>query len=154
MIKTIEGQLSAKGRKFGVVVGRFNSFVSKQLLAGALDCLKRHGAEENDIVVAWVPGSFELPMAAKKLAESKKYDAVICLGVLIRGQTPHFDLISAEATRGIAQVAFDSGLPAAYGVITADSLEQAIERGGTKAGNKGCDAAMAAIEMADLYTQL
>ncbi len=153
MIKTYEGLLTAAGKKFGIAVSRFNSFISKQLLEGAIDCLKRHGAKEEDIEIAWVPGSFELPMAAQKLAQSRKCDGVICLGVLIRGQTPHFDYIAAEATKGIAQTALANNLPVAYGVITADTLEQAIERAGTKAGNKGWDAALTAIEMADLFTQ-
>jgi 6,7-dimethyl-8-ribityllumazine synthase len=154
MIKAYEGQLTAKGKRFVIVVSRFNSLVSKQLLEGAVDCLKRHGAKEEEIEVAWVPGSFELPMAAQKFAQAQKCDGVICLGVLIRGQTPHFDYIAAEATKGIAQVAMANNLPVAYGVITADTLEQAIERAGTKAGNKGWDAALSVIEMVDLFTQL
>lgn len=154
MIKTYEGQLSAKGKRFGIVVSRFNSFISKQLLEGAVDCLKRHGAKEEDLEVAWVPGSFELAMAAQRLAQSAKLDGIICLGALIRGQTPHFDYIAAEATKGIAQTAMANNLPVAYGVITADTLEQAIERAGTKAGNKGWDAALCAIEMSDLFSQL
>ena len=154
MIKSFEGQLSAKGRRFGIVVGRFNSFISKQLLEAALDCLKRHGAKEEDIEMVWVPGSFELPMAGQKLAKTKRFDAIICLGVLIRGETPHFDYIASETTKGIARFALSTETPAAYGVITADSLEQAIERAGAKAGNKGWDAALAAIEMADLFSQL
>jgi len=153
-MKTYEGQLSAKGKRFAVVVARFNSLITKQLLEGALDCLKRHGAVEKDIEVAWVPGSFEIPAMAHALAKSKKFNAVICLGALVRGATPHFDHIAAEATKGIAQVALETGVPTAYGVITADTLEQAIERAGTKAGNKGWDAALSAIEMADLFDQL
>jgi 6,7-dimethyl-8-ribityllumazine synthase len=153
-MKTYEGQLSAKGKKFAIVVARFNSFVSKQLLEGALDCLNRHDADEQSIDTVWVPGSFEVPMAAKKLASSGNYDAVICLGVLVRGGTPHFDYIAAEATKGIAQAAFDTGIPVTYGIITADTLEQAIERGGTKAGNKGWDATLSAIEMVNLFTQI
>ena len=153
-MKTYEGQLSAKGKRFAIVVARFNSFITKQLLEGALDCLKRHGAVEKDIEVAWVPGSFEIPAMAHALAKSKKFNAVICLGALVRGATPHFDHIAAEATKGIAQVALETGVPTAYGVITADTLEQAIERAGTKAGNKGWDAALSAIEMADLFDQL
>jgi len=153
-MKTIEGQLSAAGKRFGIVVGRFNSFVSKQLLEGALDCLTRHGMAEKDVDVVWVPGSFEIPMAAQRLAHSKNYAGIICLGVLIRGQTPHFDYIAAEATKGIAQVALSTGIPTSYGVVTADTLEQAIERAGTKAGNKGWDAALSAIEMADLFSKL
>lgn len=154
MIKTFEGQLNAKGKRFGIVVSRFNNFISKQLLEGAIDCLKRHGVKEDDVEVAWVPGSFELPLAAQTMALSKKFDGVICLGALIRGQTPHFDYIAAEATKGIAQVAMANNLPVAYGVITADTLEQAIERAGAKAGNKGWDAALTAIEMSDLHNQL
>lgn len=153
-MKTYEGQLSAKGKRFGIVVARFNSLITNQLLEGALDCLKRHGAAEKDIEVAWVPGSFEIPGIANALAKSKKFSAVICLGALVRGATPHFDHIAAEATKGIAQVALETGVPTAYGVITADTLEQAIERAGTKAGNKGWDAALSAIEMADLFDQL
>ncbi len=154
MIKTVEGQLSATGRRFGIVVARFNKPISKQLLEGAIDCLMRHGAKEADIEVAWVPGSFELPMAAQKMASAGKADAIICLGVLVRGQTPHFDFIAAEATKGIAQVGLNSGVPTTYGVITADTLEQAIERAGTKGGNKGWDAALSAMEMVDLLNKL
>ncbi len=153
-MKTYEGQLSAKGKRFAIVVARFNSLITKQLLEGALDCLKRHGAAEKDIEVAWVPGSFEIPAMAQALAKSKKFSSVICLGALVRGATPHFDHIAAEATKGISQVALETGVPTAYGVITADTLEQAIERAGTKAGNKGWDAALSAIEMADLLDQL
>lgn len=153
-MKIIEGQLSAAGKRFGIVVARFNSFCSKQLLEGALDCLKRHGVAEKNISVSWVPGSFEIPMTANRMAKSKKFDSIICLGVLIRGQTPHFDYIASEATKGIAQVAMSTGIPTAYGVITADTLEQAIERSGTKAGNKGWEAALSAIEMTDLFNKL
>lgn len=153
-MKTYQGQLSAKGKRFAIVVARFNGFITKQLLEGALDCLKRHGAVEKDVEVAWVPGSFEIPAMAHALAKSKKFSSVICLGALVRGATPHFDHIAAEATKGIAQVALETGVPTAYGVITADTLEQAIERAGTKAGNKGWDAALSAIEMADLFDQL
>jgi len=153
-MKIHEGQLSSKGKRFAIVVARFNSLITKQLLEGALDCLKRHGAAEKDIEVAWVPGSFEIPAMAQALAKSKKFNAVICLGALVRGATPHFDHIAAEATKGIAQVALETGVPTAYGVITADTLEQAIERAGTKAGNKGWDAALSAIEMADLFDRL
>lgn len=154
MIKSYVGQLSAKGFKFGIVISRFNQFISKQLLEGALDCLKRHGANEDDMEIAWVPGSFEIPLAANKLAKSKKFNSIICLGALIRGQTPHFDYIAAECTKGIAQIALSTEIPLAYGVITADTLEQALERAGTKAGNKGWDAALTGIEMADLFKQL
>lgn len=154
MSQTYEGHLSAKGCRFGVVVARFNHLISEQLLKGALDCLKRHGAAEEDVTVTWVPGSFELPMGAQKLAQSKRFDALICLGVLIRGETPHFDYIAGQATKGIGEVALNSGIPVAYGLITADTLEQALERAGTKAGNKGWDAAVSAIEMADLFKKL
>ncbi|MCH7680805.1 6,7-dimethyl-8-ribityllumazine synthase [candidate division KSB1 bacterium] len=153
-MKIYEGQLSAKGKRFAIVVARFNSLITKQLLEGALDCLKRHGAVEKDIEVAWVPGSFEIPAMAQAMAKSKKFSSVICLGALVRGATPHFDHIAAAATKGISQVALETGVPTAYGVITADTLEQAIERAGTKAGNKGRDAALSAIEMADLFDQL
>lgn len=153
-MKIYEGQLSAKGKRFAIVVARFNTLITKQLLEGALDCLKRHGAVEKDIEVAWVPGSFEIPAMAQAMAKSKKFSSVICLGALVRGATPHFDHIAAAATKGISQVALETGVPTAYGVITADTLEQAIERAGTKAGNKGRDAALSAIEMADLFDQL
>lgn len=150
MSKRLEGMLQGKGLKFGVVVSRFNEFFTGKLLEGARDALVRHGVEEDDIEIAWTPGSFEIPLVAQKLAKSKKYDAVICLAALIRGGTPHFDYIAAEVTKGIAKVGLDTGLPVIYGVITTDTLEQAIERSGTKAGNKGFDAAMSAIEMANL----
>ncbi len=150
MSKRLEGMLQGKGLKFGVVVSRFNEFFTEKLLEGAKDALVRHGVEEDDIEVARTPGSFEIPLVAQTLAKSKKYDAVICLAALIRGGTPHFDYIAAEVTKGIAKVGLDSGLPVIYGVITTDTLEQAIERSGTKAGNKGFDAAMSAIEMANL----
>jgi len=146
----IEGGLNAKGLRFGVVVSRFNSFISDRLLSGVYDCLQRNGALEKDIRAFRVPGSFEVPLMAKHLAASGKYDAVICVGAVIRGATPHFDYISAEMTKGIAQVMLDSGLPISYGVITTDTLEQAIERAGSKSGNKGFDSAMAAIEMVNL----
>lgn len=149
-----QGHLTAKDRKFGIVVSRFNEFISSKLLEGALDCLNRHEAADENIDIAWVPGSFEIPIAAKKLASSGKYDAIICLGALIRGATPHFEYIAAEATKGIAQTALEYEIPIAYGIITADTLEQAIERAGTKVGNKGWDAALSAIEMVDLFTKL
>lgn len=154
MPNVIEGKLSARGKKFGVIVSRFNELICSQLLEGALDCLIRHECDENDIDIAWVPGSFEIPVAAKKLAASKKYDAIICLGAVIRGATPHFEYISAEVTKGIAQVSLESTLPISYGVLTPDTLEQALERAGTKAGNKGWDAALSAIEMVDLFTKI
>lgn len=149
-----EGQLTAQGKKFGIVVSRFNEFICRKLLDGALDCLARHGANMEAIDIVWVPGSFEIPVAAKKLAVGGLYDALICLGAVIRGATPHFEYISAEVTKGTAQVALEFGLPVSYGIITPDTLEQAIERAGTKAGNKGWDAALGAIEMADLFKKL
>jgi 6,7-dimethyl-8-ribityllumazine synthase len=154
MAKIIEGQLSAAGRKFCIVVSRFNDLVSQRLLDGALDCLKRHGGDEAKVDVVWVPGSFEIPPVASQAAHSKKYQAVICLGAVIRGDTPHFDFIAAEAAKGIAQVAMASGVPTIFGVVTTDNLDQALERAGSKSGNKGWEAALFAMEMADLYGQL
>jgi len=154
MTKIIEGKLTAKGKKFGVVVSRFNELISSQLLSGAQDCLVRHECKQDDITAVWVPGSFEIPLAAKKMANSKKYDAVICLGAVIRGGTPHFDYISAEVSKGVAQVGLEAGLPVIFGIITADTIEQALERAGTKAGNKGWDAALSAIEMVNLIGKL
>ncbi len=154
MPKTIEGKIIGKGKKFGIVVSRFNEFISTKLLEGALDCFQRHEVNENDLFIAWVPGSFEIPIAALSMAQSKKYDAVICLGAVIRGATPHFEYISAEVTKGVAQVNLQTGIPTIYGVITADTLEQAIERAGTKAGNKGWDAAMSGMEMAELLKNM
>ena len=154
MSKTYEGNLIGKGLKFGVVVSRFNEFFSTKLLDGAKDALLRHGVAETDIEVAWTPGSFEIPLIAQKMAESKKYNAVICLGAVIRGGTPHFDYISAEVSKGIANVNLKTGVPVIFGVITTDTLEQAIERSGTKDGNKGFDAAVSAIEMANLVKGL
>jgi len=150
MPKIFEGHLDAKGLRFGLVVGRFNSFITERLLEGALDALVRHGAREKDLLIARVPGSFEIPLAAKKLAGTGAVDAVICLGSLIRGSTNHFDILSAEVTKGLAQVMLDSGTPVSFGVITTDSIEQAVERAGTKMGNKGWQAAEAAIEMVNL----
>ena len=154
MSNLFEGVLLGKGLKFGVVISRFNEFITEKLLEGAQDALLRHGVSEGDIDIAWVPGSFEIPLVAKKLAQAKKYDAVICLGAVIRGATPHFEYIAAEVTKGIAKVGLETGLPIGYGIITADSLEQAIERAGTKAGNKGFDAAVDAIEMANLLRSI
>ena len=154
MPKVVQGHLKAEGRRFGIVVSRFNEFITTRLLEGALDCLSRHGAKDEDITVLWVPGSFEIPLVARRLAASGTYDAVICLGCLIRGQTPHFEYIASEVAKGIAQASLETGVPCIFGVVTADTLEQAIERSGTKAGNKGADAALAAIEMANLMTQL
>lgn len=150
MPKNIEAKLSAKELKFGIVVSRFNEFITKKLLEGALDCLIRHDASDKDLEVVWVPGSFEIPFTAKLLAESQRFDAVICLGAMIRGATPHFDYVATEVSKGIALVSLESKVPTAYGVLTTDTIEQAIERAGTKAGNKGWDAALTAIEMANL----
>jgi 6,7-dimethyl-8-ribityllumazine synthase len=150
MARVVEGALQAKGMRFGIVVSRYNDFINRRLLDGALDALARHGAEEGMITVARVPGSFEIPLMAKKLAASGTYDAIICLGAVIRGATPHFEYISAEVTKGIAQVALESGLPVSFGILTTDTIEQAIERAGTKSGNKGWDAALAAIEMVNV----
>jgi len=154
MGKLFEGVLLGKGLKFGVVVTRFNEFITQKLLEGAKDALIRHGVSDEDIDIAWVPGAFEIPLVAKNLALTKRYDAVICLGAVIRGATPHFEYIAAEVTKGVAKVGLETGLPVSYGVITADTLEQAIERAGTKAGNKGFDAAVDAIEMANLLREI
>jgi 6,7-dimethyl-8-ribityllumazine synthase len=154
MTKIIEGKLTAKGKKFGVVISRFNDLISSQLLLGAQDCLVRHECNQDDITVAWVPGSFEIPLVAKKMANSKNYDAVICLGAVIRGGTPHFDYIASEVSKGIANVGLEAGLPVIFGIITADTIEQALERAGTKAGNKGWDAALSAIEMVNLMGKI
>lgn len=154
MPKTIEGKIIGKDKKVGIVVSRFNEFISSKLLEGALDCFQRHEVKDSDIDVAWVPGSFEIPLTALKMASSKKYDVVVCLGAVIRGATPHFEYISAEVTKGVAQVNLQTGIPTIYGVITADTLEQAIERSGTKAGNKGWDAAMSGMEMAELLKKI
>lgn len=152
-MKIYEGYLVSQGLKYGLVVGRFNEFIGSKLLGGAIDALKRHGVEESEIEIAWVPGAFEIPLAAKKMAKSDKYDAVICLGAVIRGATPHFDYVSSEVTKGVASVSLDTEVPVIFGVLTTDSIEQAIERAGTKAGNKGYDAAVTAIEMANLLRQ-
>jgi len=149
-MKIYEGQLQAKGFKIGIIVSRFNDFISSRLLEGALDALRRLGAEESDLTIYRVPGSFEIPFLAKKLARSKKVDGLLCLGVLIRGDTPHFDFLSAEITKGIAQVSLEEGIPCSFGVLTVDNIEQAIERAGTKAGNKGWDAAVSLVEMLNL----
>ena len=155
MPKVYEGQLIAKGKKFGIVASRFNEFITNKLLEGALDALKRHGAKDEEIEIVWVPGSFEIPYAAQRMANGKKkYDAIICVGAVIRGSTPHFEYIAAEVTKGIAQIGLNTGVPVIYGVITPDTLEQAIERAGTKAGNKGFQAAMSAIEMVNLFEKL
>ncbi len=154
MPKTIEGRLDAKGLKVGILVSRFNSFIGERLVEGAVDALLRHGADRENLVVVRVPGAFEIPPTAKKMAETGRYDAVVCLGAVIRGATPHFDYVSAEVSKGIATVSMSAGIPVTFGVLTTDTLEQAIERAGSKAGNKGFDAAMAAIEMANLYQAL
>jgi 6,7-dimethyl-8-ribityllumazine synthase len=154
MPKTIEGKLIAKGMKFGIVASRFNDFICGRLIDGAIDALTRAGADEKEIQIYKVPGAFELPLMAKKLAKSARFDAVICLGAVIRGATPHFEYISAEVTKGIASVSLETEIPVAFGVLTTDTIEQAIERAGTKAGNKGWDAAMSAIEMVDLFRKL
>jgi 6,7-dimethyl-8-ribityllumazine synthase len=154
MAKVVEGKLVAKGLRFGIVISRFNSFITDRLLEGALDALRRNGAQEDDIEIFRTPGSFEIPSVVRHLVEQKKYDAIICLGAVIRGSTPHFNYISAEVTKGIAQLSLQSSIPISFGVITADTIEQAIERAGTKAGNKGWDATLSAIEMANLYREL
>ncbi len=154
MTRVIEGKLLAKGQSFGLVASRFNDFMTKELVSGCIDTLIRHGVEDKDITVAWVPGAFEIPLVAQKMAKAKTFDAVICLGTVIRGATPHFDYIASEAAKGIAKVSLDSGIPVIFGVITADSIEQAVERAGSKDGNKGRDAALCAIEMVNLSGQL
>jgi len=153
-MKVYEGQLKADDKKFGIIVGRFNEFIGGKLLSGAIDALKRHGSSEDNIEISWVPGAFEMPLVAKKMAKSKKYDAVICLGAVIRGSTPHFDYVSGEVSKGIANVSLDTEIPVIFGVLTTDTIEQAIERAGTKSGNKGYDAAVSAIEMVDLLGQM
>lgn len=154
MARTYEGKLVARDFRFGIIVGRFNEFISSKLLSGCLDALHRHEANDDLIEIAWVPGAFEIPLAAQRLAQTGRYDAIICLGAVIRGATPHFEFISSEVAKGIAKVSLDSGVPTIFGVITSDTLEQAIERAGTKAGNKGWDAAISAIEMADLFKKI
>ena len=154
MSKVIEGVLSAKGKKFAIVVSRFNDFVSSKLLAGAEDCLLRHECKGEDISVVKIPGAFEIPLTTKKLAASKKYNAIICLGAVIRGATSHFDYVASEVSKGIAAASVESGIPCSFGVLTTDNLEQAIERAGSKSGNKGWDAAMSAIEMANLIPKI
>lgn len=153
-MRTIEGKLDASGLRFGIVIARFNEFISGKLLAGCIDGLKRHGADEQAIEVVWSPGSFEIPLLAKNMAASGNYDAVICLGAVIRGATPHFDYVAAEVSKGVAQAALETGRPVIFGVLTTDNIEQAIERAGTKGGNKGFDAALAAIEMANVVKEL
>lgn len=151
--KMYEGRLVSEGLKYGIVVGRFNEFITNKLLSGALDALKRHGAQDHEVEIAWVPGAFEIPLVAQKMAESGNYDAVITLGAVIRGSTPHFDYVCNEVSKGVAAIALKTGVPTIFGVLTTDSIEQAIERAGTKAGNKGWEAAATAIEMANLLKQ-
>ncbi|MFB9973110.1 6,7-dimethyl-8-ribityllumazine synthase [Allobacillus sp. SKP2-8] len=153
-MKTYEGSLVGTGLKIAIVVGRFNEFINERLLDGAVSALKRHGVDENDIEVVWVPGAYEIPLATKKLAETNKYDALVTLGSVIRGATPHFEYVSGEVSSGVASVSKETGVPAIFGVLTTDTIEQAIERAGTKAGNKGYDCAIAAIEMANLLKEI
>lgn len=153
-MKKIEGNLHAGNHKFGIVIGRFNEFIGSKLLDGSLDALKRHGASEDNIEVVWAPGAFEIPLVAKKMAKSKKYDAIICLGAVIRGATPHFDYVSAEVSKGIAHVTLETEVPVIFGILTTDSIDQAIERAGTKLGNKGFDVAVTAIEMVNLMKKI
>ncbi len=152
-MKTIQGNLNADKLKFGIIVARFNEFIGSKLLSGAIDALTRHGAEENLIEIYWVPGAFEIPLIAKHMAKSKKYDAIICLGAVIRGNTPHFNFIASEVAKGVAMVSLETEVPLSFGILTTDNIEQAIERAGTKGGNKGFDAAMTAIEMANLMKE-
>ena len=151
---TYEGKLIAEGLKFGIVAARFNEFITNKLVGGALDALLRHGVAESDIEIAWVPGAFEIPLVSQKMAETKKYDAIICLGAVIRGATPHFDFVSAEVSKGVAHVGLETKLPVVFGVLTTDTIEQAIERAGTKAGNKGFDSAITAIETVNLLKMI
>ncbi|ARE89446.1 6,7-dimethyl-8-ribityllumazine synthase [Clostridium formicaceticum] len=153
-MKIFEGKLTSQGLKFGIVIGRFNEFIGSKLLDGALDAIKRHGGEEENISICWVPGAFEIPLAAKKMAKSQKYDAVICLGAVIRGATPHFDFVANEVAKGVAHVGLELEIPIIFGVLTTDTIEQAIERAGTKAGNKGFEAAVTAIEMINLFKSI
>jgi len=150
----IEGKLDATGLKTAIIVSRFNEFITSKLLGGSIDCLKRNNAEEKDITVVWVPGAFEIPSTAQRLAQSNKYDSIICLGAVIKGSTPHFDFVSSEVSKGVAQVGMNTSIPVVFGVITTDTIEQAIERAGTKSGNKGFDAALTAIELTNLYKQI
>jgi len=153
-MKEINGQLDAKGKRFGIVLSRINDFIGEKLLEGAMDCITRHGGSDKNVILARVPGAFEIPAAAARLAEGQQVDAVICLGAVIRGNTPNFDYVAAESAKGVAQVMLGAGVPVTYGILTTDTIEQAVERAGTKAGNKGWDAALGAIEMADLYSKL
>ena len=153
-MNTIEGKLLAEGQRIGIVAARFNEFITSKLLGGAKDAFVRHGGDESGLDIAWVPGAFEIPLVAKKMAESGKYDAVVCLGALIRGATPHFDMVANESTKGVASVGLQTGIPVVFGVLTTDSIEQAVERAGTKAGNKGFEAMTTAIEMVNLLKQI
>ena len=153
-MKTINGQLNSKGKKFAIVVSRFNEFITNKLISGAVDILKRHGTNENDITTIWVPGAFEIPIAAQKMAQSGQYDAIICLGTVIRGATSHYDYVCNEVSKGVAQVGLNTGIPVLFGVVTTENIEQAIERAGTKAGNKGYDCALSAIEMVNLMGEI
>lgn len=154
MSRVFEGRLNGQGRRFGIVVSRFNEFVSLRLLEGAMDCLRRHGAGDDDITVVWVPGAFDIPVLAKRMGDAGMYDAIVCLGTVIRGETPHFDFVAAEAAKGVAYAAMQTGVPTVFGIVTADTLEQAIDRAGAKAGNRGWDAAQSALELADLYSRM
>lgn len=152
--KIVKGSMVVKDKKFGIVVSRFNEFISSKLLEGAVDTLEKHGVKDSEITIVWVPGSFEIPMLAKKMAESGKYDAIICLGVIIRGETPHFDFVASEAAKGVAKVAMDSNMPCVFGILTTENLEQALDRAGVKNGNKGRETARSAIELIDLYSSI
>ena len=154
MVKTIEGNLIAKEKKFAIVASRFNDFITKELVSGCIDTLLRHGAKDSDLTLTWVPGAFEIPTVAQKIAKTKSSDAIICVGTIIRGSTPHFEYIASEVAKGVAKISLDTGLPVIFGIITADTIEQAIERAGTKEGNKGQDAALSAIEMVNLLSQI
>ena len=154
MTKILQGNFNGEGKRIGIVVSRFNEFITSKLLGGALDALSRHGVKEEDITVAWAPGAFEVPLVAKHMAQSGNYNAVLALGCVIRGATPHFDYVAAEAAKGIGHVMLDTGVPVLFGILTTENIEQAVERAGTKAGNKGADAAMGALEMANLLEQI
>jgi len=154
MSTVIQGVFNGSGKSFGIVAGRFNELITSKLVAGALYCLERHGVDRNNITVCWVPGAFEIPVTAQRMARSKKYDALICLGTVIRGSTPHFDYVASEVSKGAAAVSLNENLPVIFGVLTTDSIEQAVERAGTKAGNKGWDAALGALEMVDLFSKI
>ncbi|MBM3306957.1 MAG: 6,7-dimethyl-8-ribityllumazine synthase [Candidatus Eisenbacteria bacterium] len=154
MSRVFEGQLRGEGRRLGIVVSRFNDFISLRLLEGAMDCLRRHGVSDDDITVAWVPGAFDIPVLAKRMGDSGAYDAIVCLGAVIRGETPHFDFVASEAAKGVAHAAMQTGVPTVFGVVTSETLEQAIDRAGAKSGNRGWDAAQSALELADLYAKM